>query len=170
MYAEIMTANGFNNPWYWLLVAVVWVRAIQWTLGIPSDMVRAAKRGDMQAKEDALALMDIYIRATTRDFNQFGTALVLLTCFVLASFVTMGFVNDVPVLQGISFIAVPITLLGALSVRLAYRLQNQPADWENLCRLYRNQRWIKVALAIGFICSSMLWALYLEIRPYLEQL
>ena len=105
MYAEIMTANGFNNPWYWLLVAVVWVRAIQWTLGIPSDMMRAAKRGNVQAKEDALALMDIYIRSTIRDFNQFGIALVMLTCFVLASFATMGFWNDVPVLQGISFIA-----------------------------------------------------------------
>ncbi len=170
MYAEIMTANGFDSPWYWLLVAVVWVRAIQWTFGIPREMMRAAQRGDEQAKTDALALMDIHIRITTRDFNQFGTVLVLLTCFVLASFATMGFWNDVPVLQGVFFVAFPITLLGAMGVKLAYRIQQHPVDWEELCRIYRKQRWIKVALAILFIFTSMLWALFLEIRPYLEQL
>ena len=168
MYADIMTANGFNSPWYWLLVAVVWVRAIQWTLGIPGDMIRAAKRGDTQARQDAMTLMEIHIRTTTRDFNHFGTPLVLLTCFVLASFATMGFWSDVPVLQGVFFIAFPIALLGAMGVRLSYQLHKQPVDWDGLHRIYRKQRWIKVALSVLFTFTSMLWALYLEIRPYLE--
>lgn len=170
MYAEIMTANGFNSPWYWLLVAVVWVRAIQWTFGIPTDMMRSAKLGDEQARQDASALMDIHIRVTTRDFNQFGTVLVLLTCFVLASFATMGFWNDVPVLQGVFFVAFPVTLLGAMGVRQAYRLQAQSLNWDDIYKIYRKQRWIKIALAILFVFASMLWALYLEIRPFLEQL
>ena len=170
MYAEIMTANGFNNLWYWLLVSVVWVRAIQWTVGIPSDMMRAARRGNEQAKIDALGMMDIHIRTTTREFNQFGTALVLLTCFVMASFATMGFGNDIPVLQGVFFIAFPIVVLGALGVRLSYRLQKKPVEWDELISIYRRHFWLKVALAIFFVVSSMLWALYLEISPYLEHL
>jgi hypothetical protein len=170
MYAEIMTANGFDNPWYWLLVAIVWVRAIQWTLGIPADIMRAAKRGDEQAKQDALALLDIYIRTMTRDFNHFGTILVLMTSFVLASFATMGFWNGVAILQGVFLIAFPMVILGAMGIQLSYRLQNKPESWDALCKIYGRQRWIKAALAIMFIFTSMLWALFLEIRPYLEQL
>jgi hypothetical protein len=170
MYAEIMTANGFDSPWYWLLVAIVWVRAIQWTLGIPADTMRAAVNGNERAKQDALALSDIYIRVMTRDFNQFGTILVLMTCFVLASFATMGFWNGVAILQGVFFIAFPMVLLGAMGVHLSYRLQNKPESWDVLCKIYRKQRWIKIAMAIMFIFVSMLWALFLEIRPYLEQL
>lgn len=170
MYAEIMTANGFNSPWYWLLVAIVWVRAIQWTIGVPADIMRAAKKGDSQAKLDALILIDIYIRTMTRDFNQFGTILVLMTCFVLASFATMGFWNGVAILQGVFFIAFPMVFLGAMGVHLAYRLQKKPESWDELCKIYRRQRWIKAAMAILFMFTSMLWALFLEIRPYLEQL
>ncbi|MBE9477579.1 MAG: hypothetical protein IME92_10540 [Proteobacteria bacterium] len=170
MYAEIMTANGFDNPWYWLLVAIVWVRAIQWTLGIPADIMRAAAKGDAQAKQDALALSGIYIRTMTRDFNQFGTILVVMTCFVLASFATMGFWNGVAILQGIFFISFPMVILGAMEVRLSFWLQDKPVSWDVWCKIYRKQRWIKIALAIIFIIVSMLWALYLEIRPYLEQL
>jgi len=117
MYAEIMTANGFDNPWYWLLVAIVWVRAIQSTMGIPADIMRGAKRGDERSKKDALALLDIYTRTMIRDFNHFGTILVLMTSFVLASFATMGFWNGVAILQGVFFIAFPMVLLGAMSFR-----------------------------------------------------
>jgi hypothetical protein len=170
MYAEIMTANGFNNLWYWLLVSVIWVRAIRWSMGIPSYMMRAARGGDEQAKVDALGLMDISIRTATREFNQFGTALVLLTCFVMASFATMGFWNDVAVLQGLFFIGFPIVVLGGLELKLSYRLQKQPVEWDELSRIYRRHFWLKVALAAFFIFSSMLWVLYLEIRPYLEHL
>ena len=170
MYAEIMTANGFNSLWYWLLVSVIWVRAIQWTVGIPSDMMRAARKGSEQAKIDAMVLMDIHIRTTTREFNQFGTALVLMTCFVMASFATMGFWNDVPVLQGVFFVAFPIVILGALGIRLSYKLQDKPVDWDQFSHIYRRHFWLKVGMAIFFIFSSMLWALFLEIRPYLEQL
>lgn len=170
MYAEIMTASGFNNPWYWLLVAILWVRAIQWTVGIPIDTMRAAMKGNPQAKKDALAQMDIHIRNTTRDFNKFGIWLVLLTSFVLASFATMGFWNDIAILQGVFFIAFPMTLLGVIDVRLAFRLQSTPISWDDLCKAYHKHRMVKFAMAILFITASMLWALFLEIRPYLDQL
>jgi hypothetical protein len=170
MYAEIMTANGLDNPWYWLLVAIVWVRSIQRTMGIPSDIMRAAKRGDELAKKDALALLDIYIRTIIRDFNHFGTILVLMTSFVLASTATMGFWNGVAILQGVFFIAFPMVLLGAIGVHISYRLKNKAESWDVLCKMYSKHRLLKVALAITFIFTSMLWALFLEIRPYLEQL
>jgi hypothetical protein len=170
MYAEIMTAKGFDSLWYWLLVSVIWVRAIQWTAGIPSDMMRAARRGSEQAKVDAMDLMGIHIRTITHEFNQFGTALVLLTCFVMASLATLGFWNNVPVLQGMFFIAFPAVILGALGIRLSYRLQKKPVSWDELCRIYRQHFWLKVGAAVFFVLSSMLWALYLEIRPYLEHL
>jgi hypothetical protein len=170
MYADIMTANGFDSPWYWLLVALLWVRTIQWTLGVPSDVFRAAQKGDAQAKKDALAMMDIHIRSVTRDFNHFGTILVLLTSFVLASFATMGFWNDIAVLQGVFFIAFPMAIIGAIGVRLAYRLQKTPASWDEFISIYNRQRWMKAGFALLFIIASMFWALYLEIRPFLEHL
>jgi hypothetical protein len=106
----------------------------------------------------------------TRDFNHFGTILVLMTSFVLASFATMGFWNGVAILQGVFLIAFPMVILGAMGIQLSYRLQNKPESWDALCKIYGRQRWIKAALAIMFIFTSMLWALFLEIRPYLEQL
>lgn len=170
MYSEIMTASGFNNPWYWLLVAVVWVRSIQWTLGIPHDTIRAGKWGDEQARKDALALLDIHIRTIIGEYRQFGIYLVAVTCFVLASFATMGFWNDIAVLQGVFFIAFPMAILGGMSVSLAFKLHDRTVGWDELCSVYRKQRWIKIGLAILFILVSMIWAMFLEIRPFLDQL
>lgn len=170
MYAEIMTANGFNSPWYWLLVAIIWARSIQLTIGIPNDVMRDAVKGDEQAKQDALALLDMHIRTVIRDFDQMGTFLVLMVSFVLASFATMGFWNDIAVLQGVFFIAMPMAILGAIGVRLAYKLQSSPPDWDTIRAIYRKHRWIKSALAVVFIFATMLWSLFLEIRPYLDQL
>jgi len=170
MYADILTSNSFDSPWYWLLVATLWVRAIQWTLGIPNDVMRAAQNGDASAHKDALALMDMHIRSVTRDFNQFGMILVLMTCFVLASFATLGFWNDVTMLQGVFLISFPMVLIGGMDIRLASRLQKQPVDWADLCRIYRKQRWLKFALGLLFLLISMMWALFLQIRPLLEQL
>lgn len=168
MYAEIMTADGFSNPWYWLLVAIVWVRCIQTTLGIPSDVMRNAKNDDPQAKADALNLLDIHIRNTTDEFNQFGAYLVATMTFVLASIATMGFWNDVPVLQGAFFIAFPMALIGAMGIRLASKLKGTGITWDHLCSVYRRQFWLKLSLGVFFIFTSMIWAVYLEIRPYLE--
>jgi hypothetical protein len=168
MYAEIMTADGFSNPWYWLLVAIVWVRSIQTTLGIPGDVMRNAKTGDPQAKADALHLLDIHIRNTTDEFNHFGAYLVATMTFVLASIATMGFWNDVAVLQGAFFIAFPMALIGALGIRLASKLKDQEITWDQLCGIYRRHFWLKFAMGVLFIFTSMLWAVYLEIRPYLE--
>jgi len=170
MYANILTSNSFDNPWYWLLVAILWVRAIQWTLGIPSDVMRAARSGDALAHSDALALMDMHIRSVTRDFNQFGMVLVLMTCFVLASFATLGFWNDVTMLQGVFLISFPMVIIGGMDIRLSLRLQKQPVEWADICRIYRRQRRMKFALALLFLMISMLWSLFLQIRPLLEQL
>ncbi len=170
MYADILMTNSMVDPWYWLLVAILWIRAIQWTLGIPNDVMRAAQNGDVQARKDALSLMDMHIRSVTRDFHHFGVVLVLMTCFVLASFATLGFWNDVTMLQGVFLITFPMVLIGGMDIRLAMRLQKQPVDWNGLCRIYRRQRWFKLVLALLFLMTSMLWAVFLEIRPLLEQL
>lgn len=168
MYPDILTANGFDNPWYWLLVIVVWLRSLQWTFGIPKYMMRSAIKGDEQAKSDVLALLDIHTRAVVSEFNLYGNMLVLFTCFVLASIATLGFSNDIVVLQAVFFIAVPMSLLGAFDVRLSYQVVNKKGDWDAFCRIYKKYFWIKITFATVFIFASMQWATYLELRPYLE--
>lgn len=168
MYAEIMAANGFNTVWYWMLVIVVWLRALQWTFGIPKYMMRNAMMGNEQVKLDVLALLDIHTCNIVSEFSQYGTYLVLLVCFVLTSFATLGFVNDIIVLQAVFFIAFPMSLLGAFDVRLSYQLHKNMGDWGLICRIYKKYFWIKVIFASVFIFASTQWARYLEIRPYLE--
>lgn len=170
MYAEIIAANGLYNSWYWLLVTLVWLRSIQQTLGIPIFTMRSAIKGDAQAKQDAHIFLDIHIRNTTRSFTQFGPFLVALVCFILASIATLGFWYDVAFLQGIFFIAMPMAILGWIAMRMAYRLQKQPASWQELCKIYHRHRRFKFGLAALFTVMTVVWAGYLEIRPYLDQL
>jgi hypothetical protein len=168
MYPDILSANGFDNPWYWLLVIVIWLRSLQWTFGIPKYMMRSAIKGDEQAKSDVLALLDIHTRAIVSEFNLYGSALVLLICFVLASIATLGFSHDITILQAIFFIAVPMSLLGAFDVRLSYQILSKKSDWDAFCKIYKRYFWIKVTFASVFIYASMQWAQYLKLRPYLE--
>jgi hypothetical protein len=74
----------------------------------------------------------------------------------------------VAVLQGAFFIAFPMAVIGALGVRLAAKLNDEQITWDNLCRIYRRHFWLELSMGMFFIFISMLWAVYLEIRPYLE--
>lgn len=169
MYAQIMTENGFESPWYWLFVALIWVRAYHWTFGVSHEIMREALNGNAQAKTDVLSLVDIHLRNSVTDFQRFGTFFVLLVCFVLTAITTMGFLNDISMLQAVFFFALPMAIIGGGGLRTAFKMHQNPLDWDSFCRIYKKNRWFKLFLGVGFILLSMTWKLYLEIRPYLQE-
>ncbi|PCH95933.1 MAG: hypothetical protein COB84_05465 [Rhodobacteraceae bacterium] len=168
MYAKIMTENGFESPWYWLFVALIWVRACHWTFGVSHEIMREALNGNAQAKTDVLSLVDIHVRNAVTDFQRFGTFFVLLVCFVLTAITTMGFLNDILMLQAVFFFALPMAIIGGLGLRIVFKMHQKPLDWDGFCRVYKKNRRFKFFLGLLFILLSMAWKLYLEIRPYLQ--
>ncbi len=166
MYQEALTENAFTNLWYWAVIVIAWINLIQYTFGIPREIFSAARKGDAQAQKDVLALIDINARFIISDFTKFGSLLVLMTCFVLSSFATIGFKNDIYTLQALFFIGLPIAVIGIMSFVYSKKLVACSYDWEIFCRTYNMFWYIKWAMALISISFTMFWAVYIEVTAF----
>lgn len=168
MYADILTESGLQSFWYWVLVVLVWGRTLQVTLGIPLGMMRMADKGDKIAQKDALMLLCRYTHQMTYDFQQHGPFRVLLISFVLTSLVSLAFLYDIALLQGVFFLASPLIVIGGIGVHYAYQLRDPQPDWKRISDVYKNFYRLKIVIIAVFSFVLLSWILFLEIRPYLE--
>ncbi|KAB7615758.1 hypothetical protein F9L33_03075 [Amylibacter sp. SFDW26] len=166
MYEVILTENTFANPWYWAVVIIAWVNLLQYSFGISREMFNAARRGDVQAKQDTMALLDVNSRIIITDYTKLGSLLVLLTCFVLSSFAVIGFKNDVYTLQAVVFLGVPIALIGIMGFAYSKKMISYADNWERICRTYTLFWFIKWAIALISITITMFWAVYIEVTAF----
>ncbi len=166
MYEVIITENAFANPWFWVVIIITWSNLLQYSFGISREMFNAGRRGDEQAQRDTLALLDVNARVIINDFTKFGNLLVLMMCFVLSSFATIGFKEDIYTLQALVFIGLPIAITGIISFVFSKKIVNNTHDWDLLCRTYNKFWYIKWAIALISIAITMFWAVYIEVTVF----
>ena len=116
---EVIDMRSFSNLWYWIGLAVLWSSASHWVLGVPYDMVMRARRhgGGLAADMEMLAHINVkrllYIARTA------GTWLVAFIAFFLTMLALLGFAYDVEFAQAVLFMALPMTIVGLVSLRTA---------------------------------------------------
>ncbi|MFD2175448.1 component of SufBCD complex [Rhodobacter lacus] len=159
--------RSFSNLWYWIALAVTWSTASHWVLGVPFDMVQQARRRGGQAAEDMVTLTGVNVRRLVMIGREAGAIVALGVAFVLSSLVVLGFGYGIEFAQALALLAVPLALVGGLSLRMAVRIEpvlaRDPAP-EEVARLLMRHRVSVQLVGVVAITFTALWGMFQNLQ------
>ena len=157
---ELIDMRSFSNLWFWIALAVAWSSASHWVLGVPWDMVLRAKRVGGQSEQDLHDIVRINVNRILYVVRVSGLWLVALCCFLLTGLAVLGFFYRVEFAQAVFLLAFPMSMVSAMSIRTARRIEAGEAVGEALHkRLARHRFWVQFIGLISIFVTS-LWGMY----------
>ncbi|WP_348539461.1 component of SufBCD complex [Shimia sp. R9_1] len=157
---ELIDFRSFSNLWFWIALAVFWSSASHWVLGVPWDLVLRAKRKGGQFEEDFHALVQININRILHMVDVAGMWLVGIVSFVLTGLAVLGFGYAIEFAQAVFLIALPMSLVFAMSVRASRHIKRDDLNGDTLRkRLTRHRFWVQLVGMISIFVTS-LWGMY----------
>ncbi|GGA11344.1 component of SufBCD complex [Neptunicoccus cionae] len=156
-YQEVIGSRSFASIWYWIVFAVVWTRTTHWTLGVPYEDARNAKRFGGQYQIDFETQIEINIRKTLEVFEGHSIALTGLAAFFLATIFMLGFSFNIQFMQAGFLLIFPLTIVSGLSIHLARKLRTEDLDGAALYSAYVWHRRIKQGIGAFSIFFAAFW-------------
>ncbi len=157
---ELIDTRSFSNMWYWIALAVVWSTASHWVLGVPFDMVQRARKHGGQAETDVEDMVRIHCRRLLYIGKVSGLWIIGIACFFLTGLAGIGFFYQVELAQAVFLIALPLSIVGAMSLSTARLIADQGLEGDALYnRLARHRVWVQV-LGIVAIFVTAMWGMY----------
>lgn len=148
--------RSFSNLWYWIALAVVWSSASHYIMGVPYDMLQRARRQGGEALADFEAMARINGSRILNIAEVAGLFLLAFWTFMVTALVVLAFWYGVEFAQAVVLIALPMSLVFALTIRLARRLAAEPVAGEALIRAFVRQRfWTQVIGMIAIFVTAM---------------
>ncbi|MBZ4022503.1 component of SufBCD complex [Rhodobacter sp. TJ_12] len=164
---DLIDMRSFSNLWYWIALAVTWSTASHWVLGVPFDMVVQARRKGGQAAEDMLTLTAVNSRRLLNIGREAGVTLSFGGSFLLSGVVVLGFVYGFEFAQAVALIAVPLAIVGAMSLRTAAQIApmfEQTPDPEAVARMLARHRVAVQAVGLVTITITALWGMFQNLQ------
>lgn len=153
---DVIDARSFTNVWYWMVLAVFWSTVSHYVLGVPFDMIARARRGGEDALSDLSRLVDINIRRLFFITQVSGLLLMGFWAFILSGLLLLGFWYWIELAQAISFLAVPVTWIGFMTLRTARIIAEQKLEGQELIRrLMRHRFWTHVTGMVSIFITAM---------------
>lgn len=159
---DLINMRSFSSLWYWIAMAVVWSTTSHWVLGVPFDMVLRARRKGGIAAEDLVTLTTINVRRLMTIGREAGMTLAVVISFLLSMMVVLGFGYHMEFAQALSLLALPLSVVGLLSLRTAARLEPVLAagtDAETISRVLTRHRVAVQAVGLVAITITSLWGM-----------
>jgi len=161
---EVIDMRSFSNLWYWIALAVLWSSAAHWTLGVPFDMIQRARRKGEEAQLDLEDITRINVKRLLMISSVAGLWILGFVTFLLTMLGLLAFYYAVEFAQAVFLMALPMSLVGALSVSVAQRINDQHIQGTDLIRvLLRHRFWIQVIGVIAIFFSA-LWGMYQNLQ------
>lgn len=161
---RVIDLRTFGSIWYWLVVVVAWSVASNWLIGVPFDMLFAARKYQDAPVADLAAIVDINVRRIIAVDRLFGVWLTGLSAFLLSGLATMGFVYQLEFAQGGFLLAAPLGLVALINLRLARQLSRAPLAGKDLVRrLFAVRLWTQVIAMIALFFTAM-YGMYFNVR------
>lgn len=155
-FTELIDLRSFSNLWYWIALAVTWSSASHWVLGIPFDMVLRARRQGGETLVDLNDLARININRILSVTEEAGVVLLGALACALTMLGMLGFGYSVEFCQAIFLLALPLTLVGLLSVRTAKRIRGRAIEGADLIRaLARHRIWVQLIGMVSIAVTAM---------------
>jgi hypothetical protein len=157
---DVIDFRSFSNLWFWIVLAVAWSTASHWVLGVPFDMVLRAKRHGGQALTDLEDLVRINVNRLLFVGRMSGIWLAGFSAFVLTALATLAFWYGVELAQALVLIALPMTLVGAMSLGAARRIEAEAPRGEALFKALTRHRMMTQAIGIVSIFVTAMYGMY----------
>ncbi len=140
--------RSFSNLWYWIALAVLWSTTSHWVLGVPYDMIQRAARRGGEAQQDLEIMVRINCDRLLYIAGVAGLWLLGIVAAVLTSLTLLAFFYWVEFAQAVFFLAVPMTVVGLMSLNAARLIREQQLEGEALRRrLSRHRIQIQAGIA-----------------------
>ncbi|MEX0283529.1 MAG: component of SufBCD complex [Paracoccaceae bacterium] len=160
---DLIDTRSFSNMWFWIALAVVWSSASHWVLGVPFDMVYRARRKGGQAEADLQDIVRVNASRMLYIADTAGMVILALVCFLLTMLAMLGWVYAIEFAQAVFLLAFPLSLVGALSLFTARRIQANGEQGADLRRsLSRCRIYIQMIGAVSIFVTA-LWGMYQNI-------
>jgi len=164
---DVIDTRSFSNLWFWIVLAVAWSSASQWVLGVPYDMVTRARRHGGVAEEELEDLVRVNVLRILRLVDGSGLLLLGLVSFVLTALAILGFGYRVEFAQALFLLALPLSGVGALSVRTAQQIRSAEPQGAALHRALSRHRHLVQVTGMVSIFVTALWGMSQTLgRPF----
>ena len=157
---ELIDMRSFSNLWFWIVLAVVWSTASHWVIGVPFDMVQRARRHGEQAQTDLEDMVRIMVNRLMYIGEVSGLWLLGFGCFGLTMLGLLGFYYRMEFAQAVFLLALPLTLVGTLSLSTARLIQLEDARGERLYKRLMRHRLYTQIIGMVAIFVTALWGMY----------
>lgn len=157
---DVIDFRSFSNLWFWIMLAVAWSTASHWVLGVPFDLVLRAKRHGGQSLTDLEDLVRINVNRLLYVARMSGLWLAGFSAFVLTALATLAFWYGVELAQALVLIALPMSLVGAMSLSTARRIEAEAPQGEALFRVLGRHRVWTQAIGVVSIFVTAMYGMY----------
>jgi len=164
---ELIDMRSFSNLWFWIVLAVVWSTTSHWVLGVPFDMIVRAKRNGGEAQEDLEDIVRINVNRMLYIGQVSGLWLMGFGCFFLTMLGLLAFVYWMEFAQAVFLLALPLSLVGLLSLSTAKLIRADDEGGEKLHKRLARHRIYTQLIGMVSIFVTALWGMYqnLSIGP-----
>lgn len=154
--SEVIDTRSFSNIWYWIVLAAVWSVTSHVVLGVPSDLIARAQRGDGQAQADLEDLCRIKVLRLCSVGPVAGAIWVALISALLSALLVIGFVYRIDFAQALFLLLFPLSIVGLLSVLTAQRMLRENPGGAELCQqLARLRLYIQLISALALSITAV---------------
>ena len=152
----VIDLRSFSNLWFWIDVAVIWSSASYFVMGVPFDLIQRARRQGGQAMDDLHDMVRISCNRMLYLSGTAGLAMAAFAAFFHTSMLLLAFWYDFEFAQALELLALPLTLVFALTLRLAGRVAvEQPREGELIRRLMRHRLATQVIGMVALFVTAM---------------
>jgi membrane-associated HD superfamily phosphohydrolase len=157
---ELIDMRSFSNLWYWIALAVIWSTSSHWVLGVPYDMVTRAKRMGGEAEADLQTMARINVSRLLWIAGVSGLWLMGIVFFLLTVLASLGFYYHVEFAQAVFLILAPMTIVGALSLRTAGKVNASGCTVPALYQQMLRHRLITQGIGMVSIFITSMWGMW----------
>ncbi|SHE54312.1 hypothetical protein SAMN05444339_101671 [Loktanella atrilutea] len=153
---QVIDLRSFSSVWYWIMLAVLWSSMSYYVLGVPFDLITKARQRGGQDQDDMVDLVRINVNRLLTISQTTGPILIGIVSFILTTLLLLGFVYGVELAQALFLVALPLSVLGAVSVASARRIRAADPEPEQLyAMLLRHRLWTQIIGMVAIFVTAM---------------
>lgn len=160
---EVIDMRSFSNLWYWIALAVLWSTASHFVLGVPFDLALKAQRQGGARMADLEDLVRINVSRILGIAEVSGLFIVGIIAMLLTTLIVLGVGYSVEFAQAVALMAVPMSLVFLMNVRLAHRLAAEAPRGNDLVRALRRHRLKTQVVGMISIFITAMWGMFQNI-------
>ncbi len=161
---EVIDLRSFSNLWYWIGLAVLWSTVSHWVLGIPYDtIIRARRRTPETAMQDLHDLTRVNVNRIVYIADLSGAWIALFGSAILTAMALVAFYYRIEFAQAVFFLVFPMSIVGALSVRIARKVQAKGLVEDALIRQLLRHRFVTQLIGVVSIFLTAMYGMYVNL-------